>query len=236
MSGRALLRELLHPLFPDVCVVCSSMLREDEDFCCSACRREFSPFPSAVEAEMMLRSTIARRIGPEFLFDRGWCRYLFHKGSPLQEALHAMKYGGVHALCAVFGRELGEWMLTEGKGEVPFDIVVPVPLHRMKKTERTYNQAEKIAGGLSAVMGMPVMDRLLVRRRRTPSQTGLAAVDRLRNLAGAFSASGVPRGARVLLVDDVVTTGATMSAAADALMRAGAGSISLAAVALAAKE
>ena len=146
-----------------------------------------------------------------------------------------MKYEGLFNLGRSFGRQLGEWMLTEG-GAGDIECIVPVPLHPLKKIERSYNQSEKIAEGIAQSLQKPLRRDMLVRKRYTVSQTGLSALEREKNIEGAFQvAKGVVAG-HLLLVDDVVTTGATMSAAASALRHGGAERISLAAVALAIKE
>ncbi|MDT9545873.1 MAG: ComF family protein [Chlorobium sp.] len=227
--------QLLHLLLPNVCAVCSRLLMEDESGFCKSCRAEFDPFALSTEGEGMLRSTIAARFGSSFSFERGWCRYLFHKKSPLQSALHSMKYGGLFSLGRVFGRELGELVAASGSAE-GIDCVVPVPLHPLKKIERTYNQSEVIARPLAEQLERPILARVLRRNHFTRSQTGLSAVERRANLEGAFKAEGDVRGMHVLLVDDVVTTGSTMAAASGALLEAGAARISLASVALALKE
>jgi len=227
--------QLLHLLFPHVCLLCKRLLLPGEEYCCSACMEEFDPFSTISEAEEQLRSTIVAHFGERFPFERGWCRYLFHKKSVLQQVLHSMKYEGLFNLGTSFGRQLGKWMLLDGKlGDI--DCLVPIPLHRLKKIERSYNQSEKIAEGLAQSLRQPVRPEFLVRKRFTVSQTGLSAVDREKNSAGAFLATSGVRGRHVLLVDDVVTTGATMAAAAEALRQGGARNISLAALALAAKE
>lgn len=230
MRGR-----LLHLLFPDLCASCDALLDSHEAGLCSACRELFDPFPSPLESEMQLRLCIASRYPASVTFQRGWCRYLFHKKSTLQRALHAMKYDNLSSLATLFGRELGEWMAAAGDGR-EIDTIVPVPLHRLKLVERGYNQAECIARGIASALQKPVRTRLLQRCRPTMTQTGLAAAARRRNLEGAFRCRrAIPR-ERFLLVDDVITTGATMADAARALLEGGAASVSLASVALAAKE
>ena len=227
--------QLLHLFFPHVCLICKRLLQPGEEHCCTDCMREFSPFTTPSEAEMELRETITAHFGEQFPFERGWCSYLFHKKSPLQQVLHSMKYEGLFNLGTSFGRQLGKWMLSDGRlGDI--DCIVPIPLHRLKKIERSYNQSEKIAEGLAQSLRQPVRAEFLVRKRFTVSQTGLSAIDREKNSAGAFFATSGVRGGHVLLVDDVVTTGATMAAAAEALRQAGARSVSLAALALAARE
>lgn len=230
-----MLDSLLHLLLPNVCAVCNRLLVEGESGFCRSCRAEFDPFALSTEGEGMLRSTIAARFGSSFAFDRGWCSYLFHKNSPLQSALHSMKYGGLFSLGRVFGRELGELVAASGSAE-EIDCVVPVPLHPLKKIERTYNQSEVIALPLARRIERPMMGHVLRRKRSTRSQTGLSAGERRVNLEGAFKAVGDVGGMHVLLVDDVVTTGSTMAAASKALLGAGAARISLASVALALKE
>ena len=146
-----------------------------------------------------------------------------------------MKYEGRFNLGRSFGRQLGEWMLTDGRaGDI--ECIVPVPLHPLKKIERSYNQSEKIAEGIAQSLQKPLRRELLVRKRYTVSQTGLSALERKKNPQGAFLVAKGFAERHLLLVDDVVTTGATMAAAASALRQGGAERISLAAVALAIKE
>lgn len=227
--------QMLHFLFPHVCLVCRQLLLPAEEYCCFSCREHFDPFLTSSEAEKFLRHTIISHFGEQFSFERGWCRYQFHKKSMLQQVLHAMKYEGLYNIGTSFGRQLGEWMLSEGDID-DIECIVPVPLHPLKKIERSYNQAEKIAEGLAQSLRQPLQPKLLVRKRYTVSQTGLSAQARKKNSEGAFLAAKGVCGRHVLLVDDVVTTGATMAAAAQALREGGAEKVSLAAVAVAAKE
>jgi len=230
-----MLEQQLHLLFPHVCLICRKLLLKGEEYCCSSCRAKFDPFTTPRAAEELLRRTIAEHFDETFLFEQGWCRYQFHKKSPLQQLLHAMKYEGLYNLGNSFGRQLGEW-ISSGADTADIECIVPVPLHRLKKIERSYNQAEKIAEGIAQSLQKPLQRKLLVRKRYTVSQTGLSAAERKKNPEGAFLVAKGVVGRHVLLVDDVITTGATMAAAASALREGGAERISLAAVALAIKE
>ncbi len=227
--------QVLHLLFPNVCLICQNLLLPEEKYCCCGCMVEFDPFTTPAESEEELRRTILAHFGTHFPFERGWCRYLFHKKSPLQQVLHSLKYEGLFHLGTTLGQQLGNWMVESGSIDA-IDCIVPMPLHRLKKIERSYNQSEKIAEGLGQVLKKPVRSKFLVRKRFTVSQTGLSAKERETNAAGAFLATTGVRGRHVLLVDDVITTGATMSAAAEALREAGAVTVSLGSIALAAKE
>lgn len=230
-----MLDQQLHLLYPYVCLLCRRPLLQGEEYCCDSCMADFDPFTSPLASEELLRNTIVSHFGENFHFERGWCRYRFHKKSPLQHLLHAMKYEGLFNLARSFGRQLGEWMLT-GDDTDDISCIVPVPLHQLKKIERSYNQAEKIAEGIGRSLGKPLRTDLLVRKRYTASQTGLSAEARKKNPEGAFAIrKGMPAG-HLLLVDDVVTTGATMAAATLALRAGGAERVSFAAVALAIKE
>ena len=230
-----MLEQLLHLLFPNVCVLCKTLLTSSEEGCCSSCMTDFDPFNNSLEAEQVLRHVITSRFGETFQFERGWCRYQFHKKSPLQQASHSMKYEGLFNLGTMFGRQLGEWMLSCGDiGDI--ECSVPVPLHHLKKIERSYNQSEKIAEGIGKTLQKPVMPELLVRKRYTVSQTGLSAAERKNNPVGAFHVARSVTMRHVLLVDDIVTTGSTLAAAASACLQAGVERVSFAAVALAVKE
>jgi ComF family protein len=146
----------------------------------------------------------------------------------LRELVHLFKYAGVRPLAGPFGKFLAQALPRE----TAFDVVVPMPLHWFKKWQRGFNQSDLLAREIGKKWGVPV--RTVVRRQKaTRSQAGLTNAKRRANMSGAFK---IPRGRslagmRVLLVDDVVTTGATASACARVLKRAGAAHVALLALA-----
>ena len=133
-----------------------------------------------------------------------------------KEVVHALKYRGYRKVVGGLATPLMIQVLGEGH----FDFVVPVPLHRSRQRKRGFNQAGLLARGASAGINAPVSDTLEV-VRSTRDQVELSAAQRRANVAGAYKASAPLQG-RVLLIDDVFTTGATMSACASTLIRAGA--------------
>ena len=150
-------------------------------------------------------------------------RFLFRMGPPLSALIHGFKYRRmvrhIRFLCAYlrYRPDLREW----ARG---FDALVPVPIHASRKRERGYNQAQKIAGEASAYLGLPVEAGWLERVRATGSQTKLDRGQRQRNLERAFAcpAPESVKGKRILIVDDVFTTGATVGRCAELLRAAGA--------------
>lgn len=158
-------------------------------------------------------------------------RFLFLLSPPLSVLIHGFKYHHRrrHAayLCARARRraDLAAWAAG-------FDALVPVPVHRARRRERGYNQAEIIADHLAALWARPVWPSALVRRRPTRSQTRLSKGERASNLDGAFACpEGRLKGKRILLIDDVFTTGSTSEACAAALLRAGASEVAVFALA-----
>lgn len=142
---------------------------------------------------------------------------------PVRRLIHRFKYEGLFAL----GRPLGQLMVEAWpRWQQPVDLVLPIPLHRRRQRERGYNQSELLVRELRRHLGWPSEPGALSRVRQTRPQMGLTAAERRANVHGAFEAdpAGVG-GKRVLLVDDVCTTGSTLTAAAIALREAGARSV-----------
>jgi ComF family protein len=134
-----------------------------------------------------------------------------------------MKYEGYFALA----RPLGELMVAAWpRWEHQLDLVVPIPLHSLRKRERGYNQSELLTDVLQQELDLPSLPEALNRSRHTRPQLGLTANERRANVRDAFTANRVlVQGKRIMLVDDVFTTGSTLTAAAEALHQAGACSV-----------
>ncbi len=201
---------------------------------CATCgERLFSPYAVA-GATGEPRCGLCRRVEPAFARAAAYGSY----ESGLRELIHLLKYGGVRPAANVLGRMLAEAIATLAP-EFPLDsvVLVPVPLHRAKLRQRGFNQAELIAR--AAMKISPARDRLLLcagvleRKRETASQIGLTTHQRRENLRGAFGVAQpeVVKDCGVLVVDDVYTTGATVSECARVLRRAGATKVWVATVA-----
>jgi ComF family protein len=153
---------------------------------------------------------------PPYALMRSW---LVFEG-PIRLALHKLKYRGNISLGDALARQLAPHARTL---DWPIDIVVPIPLGRKRMQERGYNQVGLVAKPLAVLNGWEYAPRALVRARETRSQVGLSAAERKENVSGAFRGNPtLVSGKTVLLIDDVATTGATLSSGADALFEAGA--------------
>lgn len=163
----------------------------------------------------------------------GWCaanppamdgiRAPFRMEGAIREAIHGFKYRGVRAAAPELSLLLGSYLESNS---LPGDVLVPVPLHPRRLRTRGYNQAALLARELGKLTGLPVNEDLLRRTRDTPPQVQTGGrVERGRSMAGAFECAGDARGLAVILLDDVTTTGSTLSACAAALKQAGAASV-----------
>jgi ComF family protein len=231
------LASILDLVFPAVCPVCErrSDDRAHRPFCaacwtglplrvdvgCPGCARLFVGLPAGFRCEA------CRRAPPPF----EWVRAVGAYRDGLRAAIHALKFRGrvaVAAPLAALLAERGAALVGMTAGDtVPVDAVVPVPLHPARLAERGFNQAELLAAPCARAWARPLVTDALVRTRPTRPQTDLDAAERSANVAGAFAVRrpAALAGLRVLLVDDVLTTGATARAAARVLREAGAASV-----------
>jgi len=195
MSIPAVWRGLLDLVAPRRCAACDEVLGPKEEAFCEGCAPLLDP---------------GERVGS------GLSAFVY--GGPMAEAVRRLKYGRRTELASPLGALLAARAI-ELAGEV--DAVVPVPLHATRLRRRGFNQAALLARPVARALAVPLVTSELRRLRDTPPQAGLDAAGRLKNVRGAFVALRAPA-ARVLLVDDVRTTGATLAECAEALTIAGA--------------
>jgi ComF family protein len=229
-------------IVPPCCVLCRARVGAHH-LLCPACWREVH----------FIRPPLCDVLGIPLPFDAGertisaaaaasppaWdrARAVAHHSGAMRALVHQLKYADRHDARTLLGR----WLAEAGRELMPgIDAIVPVPLGRLRLILRHYNQAAVLAGELSRQTGVPTDPLLLARIRSTRSQVGMTREQRRRNVAAAFRVSDRRRarlaGRNVLLVDDVVTTGATAEACARTLKRAGAARVDVLALALATNE
>lgn len=207
MPVRIVLRGLIDLLAPPRCAACDDTLEPGDEGFCVVCAPLLEPLTGAEGAMAAMRF-----------------------GGPLASAMRRFKYGGRSELA----RPLAGCMAGRARELVAgLDAIVPVPLHPSRLTERGYDQASLLAGELARVVGLPRRLDLLARTRPTRVQASLPRAARLANVEGAFMATPRARGLRVLVLDDVRTTGATLFECARAVDDAGAKRIALLALAAA---
>ncbi len=217
---------LLSLLYPPRCVVCRTLgcMRVLCDTCAAAIAPVAEPLCSrcghTLEPEQECNN--CSRHPPAF--DRA--RALGTYQGMLREAVHRFKYGNCPALAEPLGRLLAVYVRTQSADlhHLSFDGVLPMPMHPGRRRQRGYNQSERLARVLARELALPLDTTLLMRARATRPQVGLTAMQRRSNLQGAFRVSRPPdtRGKTFLLVDDVMTTGSSLSECAAMLKLAGA--------------
>lgn len=210
-----MLDALLHLFLPRRCPACGCYLIEGEQTFCTRCRMEAPLTNHPREAYNPLLEHM-RTIAP---IERAAALLSFPRGSGWRRAVHEFKYSG----CWRVARECGYWLgeaLAEGGLFYDVDVVIPIPLHRRKLLRRGYNQAEYIAEGVAAALQRPFNSKSLIRVKNNPSQTLKRTEERWGNVEGIFCVRHPEalKGKHILLVDDVITSGATIGSSAEALI------------------
>lgn len=229
---RTLLSDCLALFFPQACLACQEPLAAGETHLCTTCRVElpYTDYHRLPPDQNPLSRRFWGRLPVQHVLS--YLRFLRHGRT--QQLLHQLKYRGQrhvgHTLGCLYGAELAEAGLAR-----EFEVVVPVPLHPRKLARRGYNQAEAFGSGLAEMLRCPSRAHALRRTTHTDSQTRKSRAERWQNVAAVFEVAepAAVAGRHVLLVDDVLTTGATLEACGNALLAAGARAVSIATVAAA---
>lgn len=208
-------------LLPRLCLSCKQVLSSKDIVLCNKCFFELE-IPNAT----LLATEYEAKFSSTNLIDDFKAAFLFQQDKPIQYLIHSLKYdkkflSGIYLgklISRIFSKEIMDWNA---------DLIIPVPLHKLKKIERGYNQSEFIAKGISMELKIPVRPKLIRRIRHTETQTHLNHLERVENVRNAFKVknSKLLEQKRIILVDDVVTTGSTISECAQVIKRAGASKI-----------
>lgn len=212
------LRSLAAIVFPPQCACCGAPLLDNEDTICTICRYDMP----MTGYECRKNNHVVDLFAGKALFETASALMFFKKGTHYQRMIHRMKYSGRDDIARVLGEIYGAHLAESGLYK-DVDIVVSVPLHFTKKIKRGYNQSAEFARGIARSMNIDSSDRVLGRRRKTKTQARMKSKEhRADNVGGAFVVKRpqIIEGKNVLLVDDVVTTGATIEACAVAINEA----------------
>lgn len=225
-----ILKEFINLLFPRLCVLCENALVRGEDYLCTACMAKLPHL--ALQDER--RQHLYKKLSASMPLQEVLAFLLYQKSGHSQKLLQLIKYKNFPELGTILGRHFGARLADAGYKH-NFDVIIPVPLHKTRFKQRGYNQSEAFATGLAASLALPVATDVVIRANADTTQTRKSRIDRWLNVATSFEVvkREMLQGKRVLLVDDVVTTGATLEACGQVLLEAGCDQLSVGAIAIA---
>jgi competence protein ComFC len=234
---RQIIDGVLNLFFPEDCLSCGASVarRQDRGVCDLCWEKALSlrivppwcpccglPFQQRLVDDYHLCGPCAIHL-PSFSGARAFGYYM----SELRQMIHSLKFRGRRDLSSLFAPLLAS-VFHEAWTREEVDLIVPVPLHPKRQRERTFNQAAVLARDLARLLALPYREHALSRVRYTPPQVGLSDAERLLNIRQAFvGRQELNAGKRILLIDDVMTTGATVAGASQALLQAGARRVSV---------
>jgi len=224
-------KDFLSLFFPNLCLACRHNQASGENILCLSCQQHL-PF---TDFHRMSENEFTDRFWGRISLEAGVALLYFTKDSKVQSLIHLLKYGDRPNVGIQLGRLYGSIL----KNYFPFgeiELIVPVPLHPRKQRSRGYNQSTQFAIGLSESMNIPYLEDALERAIPTSTQTRKSRLERFENVLTAFQVHQAKAisGKHILLVDDVLTTGATMEACATKLLELPEVKVSMATIAIAA--
>ncbi|NCP85526.1 MAG: ComF family protein [Bacteroidetes bacterium] len=220
----------LYVLFPDACLACGGVIEQGEKTICSICRVSFPRTNFHLDKENIL----AQKFWGRTKVEHAIAYLFFKKEGNVQSMLHYLKYKDASEVGTLIGNWYGQELL-ENDFYKNFDVIIPVPLHPKKLRKRGYNQSACFGEGLSEIWKIPQLENGLQKVTNTISQTKKSRQERYENMKAGFVVpnSEEIKDKNILIVDDVVTTGATLEACINLLLESGAKTVSIAAIAVA---
>lgn len=217
---------VLHLLFPHVCTGCGSDILSESSILCMRC---IDAMPET-NFELHAGNPVEKLFWGRIELTAGTAQFYFTKESLMQHLMHQFKYKGNKELGLQLGRLMGEQLIKSGNYNV--DALVPLPLFPAKEKRRGYNQATILCKGMSEVMNIPVLEKIVTRPGHTETQTKKGRIERWKNVEGKFvvTDANAIQNKHLLLVDDVVTTGATLESCGVAILNASNVKLSIAAL------
>jgi ComF family protein len=226
-------QNLLALFFPESCFACNGAMVKGERYICTECNIKL-PYTDFHEHGATERNPLQRRFWGKVPVRFAFSYLYFRSRGRVQRLLHQLKYKGAKDLGEHLGQRYGS-LLKEYHYQEQFDLIVPVPLHKHKLRKRGYNQSDYFARGLAETMEIPAKANVLIRTINTSTQTYKDRLNRWHNVEQVFEVTKPEevKAKRILIVDDVLTTGATLEACAVAMLNAGAAEVSIVTIAAA---
>jgi ComF family protein len=225
-----LIKDFTNLLYPQLCPACDSPLHNSEKEICIKCEFDL-PF---TDFHLYSDNPLAKQFWGRVPLQNAMALLYFSKESKTQNLIHQLKYKNQPQVGFLLGEMIGERLLATGEHK-DLDYIVPVPLHQKRLRTRGYNQSEYIANGIAQSLKVPVKTKVLIKYKETGSQTKNERFKRFENLENVFMVlqPNLVKEKHILLVDDVVTTGATLEACANMLNQHKPAKLSVAAAAYA---
>ena len=225
-----LANDVISLLFPELCNGCGTHLYYGEKEICIKCLNDL-PF---TDDYLFKENSVAKQLWGRLPCNAAMAMLYFKKGTKVQNLIHSLKYKDKTAVGVKLGNLLGE-RIKSVKQYQNIDLIIPVPLHPKKERKRGYNQSKYIADGIAEILNVPVSSSHLIRSQSTESQTKKSRYIRYENMQDVFHIynSEELKNLHILLVDDVITTGATLEACGNSLLTCEIEKLSIAAVAFA---
>jgi ComF family protein len=223
-SLKNILLDFVSLFFPQYCLSCSDILVKGEEIVCTKCIIDLPK----TNYHQHITNPIAERLKGRLPMEFVYAFLKFKKKGNVQHLLHQLKYNNHPEVGLTLGRVYGN-SLKELELNKNYDLLIPIPLHKTRKKSRGYNQSAKFAEGLSSAMAIPFDDAICSRKIKTATQTKKSRIERWENVKEVFGVDAVEKvkNKSVILVDDVITTGATIEALAIKLMEAGCKKVSV---------
>jgi ComF family protein len=205
---------LKHLFFPHVCKSCFSEIAQQDQYICTRCLAEL-PFTGFSQMKI---NPVEKIFFGRVPIEAASSLFYFTSASIVQKLIHQIKYKGQQQLAVYLGKMMGREIRSSARF-AGLDLVIPLPLFKIRERQRGYNQAALLAKGISEAANLPLAENAMARIKASSTQTRKTRAERWQNVEGLFSISGdLAENRSILLVDDVITTGATLDACASSLL------------------